>query len=214
MARLDSSGEGFRGKKGGKVYYKVNGKTYAKEYTETVKGEPSLLQQFYFEKFRLVMAFLKPLKIPLEYGFQKFKVGMRTGLNVATSYVLNHGMNYVGDTCEVDPSKVLVSSGMLTGIDRGRMQWLTPDQVSIEWDDNSYIGNARKSDRAMALLYNPETLNSYYVLSGNFRFTGQQSVQVYDGEKEVGKLHGYLSFFKVSKKGVYEFSNSVYLGII
>ncbi|WP_370567407.1 DUF6266 family protein [Echinicola sp. 20G] len=217
MAKADGIFSKLRGKVGGVVFYVVDGETYVREYVEEPKvGEPSPIQQLYRNKFGMASHFLRPLKIPIEFGFQAFRKGMRTGLNAAMGHTVRNAFYGGGvDPLQLVPAQVKLSMGPLTGAKNAQVSWADDEHVRFSWENNIGEGSAGHFDQAMLVLYNAEDQRVEYVLEGDFRSAGQQDVKVLRGKEHEGKLHAYISFHHYSsRKKKRTFSDSEYLGLV
>ncbi|WP_186755938.1 DUF6266 family protein [Echinicola salinicaeni] len=217
MAKADGIFSKLRGKVGGVVFYVVDGKTYVRQHIDEPKiSEPTPLQQVYRNKFGMASHFLRPLKIPIEFGFQAFRKGMRTGMNVAMGYTVKNAFYGGGvDPLQLIPAQVKLSMGSLTGARNAQVSWVDDEQVSFSWENNIGEGSAGHFDQAMLVLYNAEDQRVEYVLEGDFRSAGQQEVKVLRGKEHEGKLHAYISFHHYSRRyKTREFSDSQYLGMV
>ena len=217
MAKADGILSKLKGKIGGIVFYEVNGETYARQHNEEPKiGEPSPIQQLYRNKFGMASHFLRPLKVPIEFGFQAFRKGMRTGMNVAMGYTVKNAFYGGGvDPLQLIPAQVKVSMGPLTGAKNALVNWVDDDHVRFSWENNIGDGSARHFDQAMLVLYNAEDQRVEYVLEGSSRSSEHEDVKVLRGKVHEGKLHAYISFHHYSRRyKTREFSDSQYLGMV
>ncbi|WP_394370980.1 DUF6266 family protein [Echinicola marina] len=217
MAKADGIFSKLRGKIGGVVFYVVDGKTYVRQHNDEPKiGEPSPIQQLYRNKFSMASHFLRPMKIPIEFGFQAFRKGMRTGMNAAMGYTTKNAFYGGGiDPLQLLPDKVKISLGPLTRAKNAQVSWADDEHVRFSWENNNGEGSARHSDKVMLVLYNAEDQRVEYVLEGSFRSTGQQEVKVLGGKGHEGKLHAYISFHHHSRRyKTRSFSDSQYLGMV
>ncbi|WP_394354473.1 DUF6266 family protein [Echinicola arenosa] len=217
MAKADGIFSKLRGKVGGVVFYVVDGETYVREYVEEPKvGEPSPIQQLYRNKFGMASHFLRPLKVPVEFGFQDFRKGMRTGMNAAIGHAAKNAFYGGGvDPLQLIPAQLKVSMGPLTGARSAQVSWLDDEHVRFSWENNIGEGSARHFDQAMLVLYNAEDQRVEYVLEGSYRSKEHEDVKVLRGKEHEGKLHAYISFHHYSRRTKKRtFSDSEYLGLV
>jgi len=82
--------------------------------------------------------------------------------------------------------------------------------ITISWDDNSSIGSAKPTDKALIAIVNPEKAEAITDTAGAERTAGTHTVTVptnWNGDD----VEVYLGF--ISEEGK-EVANSVYLGTI
>ncbi|MBS9525646.1 hypothetical protein KI659_16630 [Litoribacter alkaliphilus] len=214
MAKADGPEKHYRGKTGSLVYYRVKGVTYVRKHVEKIAAKPpTKLQEYGQRKFRLAGEFFKPLKIPVEFGFQQQANGMRTGTHLACGWAIKNGFKGSLEDSTLDPSLVKVSGGTLTGALSPSVRWAGVGKVLFEWEDNSNLGSARRDDQVMVTLYNVEDKAVFFVLEGNFRWERQQVVSIFRHDLHVGKLEAYISFSRpLAKNKTRDLSDSVYVG--
>ncbi|WP_143961784.1 DUF6266 family protein [Litoribacter populi] len=216
MAKAEGAGKDFRGKKGNSIYYKVKGKTYAKEVSEKEPKERTPLQKLYISKFSQTNTYLSRIKEVIDFGFQDAGSGMKFPIDVASGQVMNNAFREEPGRFVLQPEDVLISMGVLTGPNGGSVRWIEEDSsVLFEWEDNSGMGSAKSTDRALLLLYNAEDGKSFYVLQGNRRKEGKMEIGISFPQLHKGKLHAYMAFSAFNRgRKKYKISNSVYLGLI
>ncbi|WP_394369613.1 DUF6266 family protein [Echinicola shivajiensis] len=217
MAKADGILSKIKGKIGGVIFYEVNGETYVRQHNDDPKiGDPSPIQQLYRNKFGIASHFLRPLKVPVEFGFQAFRKGMRTGMNAAMGHAVKNAFYGGGvDPLQLVPAQVKLSMGPLTGSKNAQVGWLDDEHVRFSWENNIGEGSAGHFDQAMLVLYNIENQRVQYVLEGGSRSKAQQEVKVFRGKEQEGKLHAYISFHHYSRRSkTREFSDSQYLGLV
>lgn len=157
-------------------------------------------------KFTATLEFLQPNKDFINVGYKSFAI-KQTAFNAAMSYVLNNAIIGVTPDFSVDYSSALLSKGILSKALNPTADLTTAGQVSFSWDDNSSENNAKRTDKAMLLVYNPIKNESTYQLAGAERMTGTDVLIIpntYAGDT----VELFMAFVSVDGK----VSNSSYIG--
>ncbi len=157
-------------------------------------------------KFSATIEFLQPNKDFINVGYKSFAI-KQTPFNAAMSYVLNNAIIGIAPDFSVDYSSALLSKGILSKALNPLADLSTAGQVSFSWDDNSTENNAKRTDRAMLLVYNPMKNESTYQLAGVDRITGTEVLVIpnsYTGDT----VEMFMAFVSLDGK----VSNSSYLG--
>lgn len=157
-------------------------------------------------KFSATIEFLQPNKDFVNVGYKSFAI-KKTPFNAAMSYVLNNAIIGIAPDFSVDYSSALLSKGILSKALNPSADLSTAGQVSFSWEDNSTENNAKRTDRAMLLVYNPMKNESTYQLAGADRITGTDVLVIpntYAGDT----VELFMAFVALDGK----VSNSSYLG--
>ena len=157
-------------------------------------------------KFTATLEFLQPNKDFINVGYKSFAI-KQTAFNAAMSYVLNNAIIGVSPDFSVDYSSALLSKGILSKALNPTADLTTAGQVSFSWDDNSTENNAKRTDKAMLLVYNPIKNESTYQLAGAERITGTDVLVIpntYAGDT----VELFMAFVSLDGK----VSNSSYIG--
>lgn len=157
-------------------------------------------------KFSATIEFLQPNKDFVNVGYKSFAI-KKTPFNAAMSYVLNNAIIGIAPDFSVDYGSALLSKGILSKALNPSADLSTAGQVSFSWDDNSTENNAKRTDRAMLLVYNPMKNESTYQLAGADRITGSEVLVIpntYAGDT----VELFMAFVALDGK----VSNSSYLG--
>ena len=158
-------------------------------------------------KFTASLEFLQPNIDFVKVGYKNFAV-KRSEFNAAMSYVLNNAITGVAPDFEVLYSDALLSRGNLATPSDALFDLSNQGEVGFTWSDNSAGGNANATDKAMLLAYNPMKRESAFILEGESRSVGSQTLPIpssYSGDD----LHIFMAFISEDGERV---SNSVYLG--
>jgi hypothetical protein len=129
--------------------------------------------------------------------------------NAATSYTLANAITGAYPDYSIDASKVLVPRGSLTPAANTNAT-SAGGNIDIMWDDNSGVGSAKPTDRALVAVLNPAKAEAITTTEGTERMTGTQTVPV-PADWSGDSVEIYLGF--VSEDGK-EVSNSVHLGTL
>ena len=197
---------GFSGKVGSVGGGTWNGITYMRSLPSNVKNPRTEKQLSQRSKFALTVKFLKPIHPYLRVGFKGF-AGGQTAFNAAMSYHLSNAISGEYPNYELDFTKALVSCGSLVTAEKVEAT-LVDGRVTFTWIDNSGIGNASPTDRAMPLVFNSTRNEAVYIKAGDARAEESTYLNLpshwLDDEIQI-----YLGF--ISDDGL-NVANSVYLG--
>ena len=201
---------GFSGKVGNVVGSSWKGISYMRSLPQHYHNPNTEGQVEQRTKFKVASQFLRPLNDFLRTGF-KTCAHHRLPINAAMAYTLAHAIK--GTTpldYAIDQTKVLVSRGGLTPAANAEADTGPGDfQVNFHWSDNSGIGSAKATDKALLLVYNPAKAEAFYATAGNSR--SEEGQEVFVPADWLGDdAYAYLGF--ISQNGR-EVSNSTYLGI-
>jgi hypothetical protein len=199
---------GFSGKVGTVVGGSWKGISYMRSLPQKVKNPRTQGQRSQRSKFALTLNLLKPMTALLRTGW-KLYAHRQSPFNAATSYTLANAITGTYPDYSVDVSKVLVSRGALTPATNGSATD-TGGSVAISWDDNSGVGSAKQTDKALIAILNLEKGEAITNDAGAERNTGTQTVLL-PADWSGDEVQAYLGF--VSEDGK-EVANSVYLGAI
>lgn len=155
---------GFSGKVGTVVGANWRGKDIIRSLPKESQKEPSEKQLLQQAKFKLAVAFLQPLKTILSQYFGSGS-GVKSRVNLATSYTINEAMQVVAGIPELMYNKVLITKGELTGFQNAMLSTQVGGVLDLEWEDNSVQGNASPSDQVSLVSYCKE-LNDFQIFEG------------------------------------------------
>jgi hypothetical protein len=210
MGRInDGISGGFSGKVGTVVGGKWNGIDYMRSRVANFKDAKSTAQQNQRARFLTVVQFLSPLKDFLPMGFKSRAVHM-SSYNAATSYHLEMAITGTFPDFGIDYSKVKVSLGKLPGALNPAAVSISANEIGFTWDNNSAKVGAMANDNAVLLVYNPIKQNALWVVSGQTRIGGGQTITLpasFSGDE----VHCYLSFQKANQTVI---SDSQFVGSV
>jgi hypothetical protein len=199
---------GFSGKVGTVVGASWKGIAYMRSLPQHVKNPRTEGQVSQRTKFALVLSLLKPMTTFLRTGW-KLYAHKQSPFNAATSYTLANAIIGTYPDYEIDPSKVLVSRGSLTPAANASAATIG-GSIEFSWDDNSGVGSAKQTDKALIAIVNAAKGEAITDTAGAERTAGSQTVALptdWDGDT----VEVYLGFVSEDNR---EVSNSVYLGAI
>lgn len=206
MGKLENGPHGHvSGKVGNTVSYTRKGQNIIRTIG-VIKKKPTVNQLAVRQRMKLVTEFLKPVLPFINMGFQ-FVVADTTRYphNEAVSYNFRNAVEGQYPNYAIDYTKVKVSAGDLEPAINPTVKKM-PVGVEFSWDTPELDDFARKRDRAMLLIYCPNTNNAYYVLNGALRSEGKDIVEL--PEKMINQnIEAYISFISGDSKSV---SDSVY----
>lgn len=143
---------GFSGKVGTVVGANWRGKDVMRSLPKPSQKEPTEKQLLQQAKFKLAVAFLQPLKTIQSQYFGSGS-GVKSRVNMATSYTINEAMQVVAGIPELVYNKVLITKGELTGFQNAVLSTQPGGFLELEWEDNSTQGNASATDEVSLVSY-------------------------------------------------------------
>ncbi|TDX86158.1 DUF6266 family protein [Epilithonimonas xixisoli] len=143
---------GFSGKVGTVVGANWRGKDVMRSLPKPSQKEPTEKQLLQQAKFKLAVAFLQPLKTIQSQYFGSGS-GVKSRVNMATSYTINEATQVVAGVPELVYNKVLITKGELTGFQNAILSTQAGGFLELEWEDNSTQGNASPTDEVSLVSY-------------------------------------------------------------
>lgn len=200
--------DGFSGKLGPVVGFNRNGAAFTRRLPHTVHNPRTLGQRSQRSKLSLVIRLLRPLAPLLRLSW-KLYAHNQLPFHAATAYTMANAITgtYPGQT--IDPDKVLVSCGNLTPAS-GVAANLTDGKIQFTWENNSGIGNARQTDKAIVAVINLGKGEAVTGAEGAERSAETYTIAIPAGWTG-DEIDVYLGF--ISKDGK-EASNSTYVGCV
>jgi len=199
---------GFSGRVGTVVGGSWKGIAYMRSLPQKVKNPRTIGQKSQRTKFSLALALLQPLTAFLRTGW-KLYAHKKSPFNAAMSYVLANVITGEYPDYSVDASKLLVSRGALIPAVNPTAE-ITGDNFVFSWEDNSGIGTAKPTDKALIAILNQTKGEAIIDTAGAKRSAGTQTV-ILPGDWAGDNVDVYLGFISEDGK---EVANSVYLGCI
>ena len=210
MGKLDNGAYGHvSGKIGNLVSYTLNGTNVIRKIGRSTKP-PTNAQRAVQQKLKLVNEFLNPIfgfiKVGFSFAAEEIK---KYPHNVALSYNIKKAITGEYPNLSVDYSKAMVSMGTLTPAINPVVSKLE-NGIEFTWEVASDMDWNSKNDRAMLLLYFPDSSNAIYFLSGAKRAEGRDFIvlpPVYLTEV----IQCYIAFYADDKESL---SDSVWVGAL
>ncbi|MCE5331492.1 MAG: DUF6266 family protein [Bacteroidales bacterium] len=199
---------GFSGKVGTVIGGSWKGISYMRSQAQSVKNPRTDGQLSQRSKFALALDFLKPLTDIVRTGF-KLYTNKQTAFNAAMSYTLANAISGDYPDYELNFASALISRGSLTSATNG-VATSANGSVTVTWGDNTGVGTAKATDKALIAVLNADKGEAVTVSAGEARSTVTQTVSVpadWVGEE----VQVYLGFISADAK---EVANSVYLGAV
>jgi hypothetical protein len=200
---------GFSGKVGTGVGASWKGIAYMRSLPLKVRNPRTPAQLNQRSKFAVTLSFLKPMTGILRMGW-KLYAHKQSPFNAAMSYTIDNAITGAYPNFAIDPSKVLISRGALSPALNGSATPAAGGSIYVEWEDNSGLGTAKQTDKALIAILNPGKSEAYLEIAGAGRSETTSSANL--PTDWVGNtVHAYLGF--ISEDGR-EVGNSVFLGTI
>ena len=152
---------GFSGKVGTVVGGTWKGIDYMRSkssYRNTNPSEAQLAQQI---KFALCIRFVSSMSTLLELSFNSYAV-KKTGINSALSYTLKNAVTGTYPTYTLLYANALVSRGDLPNVLGAAVVSGAASIVTFSWTDNSGVGIAKPTDKAILVAYCPDLNQCIY----------------------------------------------------
>lgn len=182
---------GFSGKVGPVTGSSWKGKPYMKARPEKMTNPRSPGQLDHRGRFTAAIRFLSPMKKFLGAGFTEMAVD-KTAFNAAMAWNYRHAVMGAYPDFSIDYSRVLVSQGTLAGAWNPEVR-ASDGQIHFSWQNNADNMEVMDSDKALLLIYNAARQKTIFVMGGNTRDSGSQSVDLPD--LFIGDVvHCYIAF--------------------
>ncbi len=197
---------GFSGKVGPVIGSSWKGKAVIKGRALSYNDANSEAQQQTRAKLKLLSQFTSATYGFVSVGFKSQATDI-TEQNASIRYNFADGITGTWPNYQLNYSKLLLARGKVDNPYNTTAQVQGTD-LSFSWTDNSGIGNALETDKAMFVVYNSDKKQSIYDTEASDRSTRQASVSLpssWTGDTvEV--------YFAMRRNDSDETSNSLYLG--
>jgi hypothetical protein len=199
---------GFSGKVGSVVGGSWKGISYMRGKAVSIKNPKTLQQMEHRTKFALALSVLQPITAFIRVGFKRY-AHRKSEFNAAMSYTMKHAIVGTYPDYTIDYPSLLVSRGTLTGANSATAT-AAAGRINLAWADNTGIGEAQPTDKAMAVAINPAKGEAAYITDGALRSARSEELLVspYWAGDEV---EVYLAFISENGKDV---ASSVHLGSV
>jgi len=158
-------------------------------------------------KFADAQFWLRPLLAFVREGFKGYSL-QSEGFIAAKSYLLLNAFEGAPPNFTINPSLVRVSFGDLPLSNNIAVEQIAVDQLQFTWDP-ARVEGASPLDQAMLLAYDVENAAAYFTVTGQFRNTGSDTLQI--APKTGRTYHLYFAFSAADRSRQ---SHSLYLGEI
>lgn len=145
---------GFQGKVGTVIGSTWRGEDIIKALPKKRADNPSELQKLQRIKFKAVSEFLNPVRDTVSKYFSN-DVGVKSRYNLATSYHLLNAVEVTDEVATILFNRVMLSKGTLFSFQNPTVV-PTGTEVTLNWEDNSLMGNAKAEDSVNVVFYSKE----------------------------------------------------------
>lgn len=200
---------GFSGKVGTVIGGSWKGISYMRSQAQSVSNPRTEGQVNQRTKFTLALEFLKPITDAIRVGF-KLYAQKQTAFNAAMSYTLANAISGTSSSdYSLEYANALISRGSLTSAVNGAAT-VSSGNIVITWDDNSDVGSATSTDKAIIVALNASKSEAITDTAGATRSAGTQTIGV-PSDWSGDEVQVYLGFVSEDSK---EVANSDYLGAV
>jgi Family of unknown function (DUF6266) len=199
---------GFSGKVGNVIGGNWKGIDYmrSKSGRRNFKATQRQLEQQL--KFALAIRFVQSFSGLAEISFGNFAV-RKTGVNSALSYTLKNAIGGAYPAFNIAYPNVLVSRGDMPNVLAPAVTVGAAGLVTWSWTDNSGVGIARATDKALLAAYCPAFNQCIYTTAGADRsvLTDRLNLGSFSGQE----VHTWIGFISESGQNV---ASSIYTGMV
>lgn len=197
---------GFSGKVGNVVGGTWKGIDYMRSKSNRTNFNPSQAQLEQQLKFGLSIRFVQSMSGLLELSFRNFAIKM-TGINSALSYTLKNAVAGTYPVYNIVYSDVLVSRGDLPNVLGPAVVSGAASVVSFSWTDNSGVGIAKPTDKAILAAYCPAFNQCIYTTGSASRsaLTDDLNLATFSGQL----VETYIGFISEDGRNI---ASSIYTG--
>lgn len=197
---------GFRGKVGTVIGSTWRGEDIIRALPRRGADNPTELQKIQRLKFKAVSEFLNPVRSTVSTYFGS-EAGVKSRYNLATSYHLTNAVEVTGETAEILFNRVMISKGTLSGFQNITAAH-TGTEVTLQWEDNSLMNNAKAEDTVNAVFHSPD-LKAFFVYENVAARADLTAVVTLPANLAGTAVEGYAFLYSGASKIS---ANSVYLG--
>ena len=198
---------GFEGKVGTVVGGRWKGIDYMRHKGRKSKKPFTLAQLEQQAKFALVTKFVHKIGRLLMTSFRD--TPQLTGINAAFSYTYLNALTGLYPSYQLDYSKVIISKGELQNALLPVATAAGNGKVKFDWQDNSGDTLANADDKAIMVVYCPETNQAVYTSTGADR---KSKTDLLNAGNLTGKtVQTWLSFISADEMN---YATSIYTGEI
>jgi len=159
---------GFSGKVGNVVGGNWKGIDYMRSKSNRTNFNFSQAQLEQQLKFGVSIRFVQSMSGLLSISFRNYAI-KQTGINSALSYTLKNAVTGTYPVYSIDFPSVLVSRGDLPNVLAPAVTMGAGSLLTFSWTDNSGVGIAEASDKAVLVAYCPQMNQSIYTTGSALR---------------------------------------------
>jgi hypothetical protein len=157
---------GVSGKIGNVVGGSWKGIDYLRIMPASVANPKTPAQVDQRSKFVTVLKFLQSITPFLRVGYKTQAIKM-TQFNAAMSDTLKNSVTGTYPNYVIDYGNVLLSKGSLPNVLNPSAASVIPgNNIAVSWTDNSGMGDATATDKAMVVVYCPDLNDATYITEG------------------------------------------------
>jgi hypothetical protein len=198
---------GFSGKVGNVVGGNWKGIDYMRSKASRRNFKPTQAQLEQQLKFALVVRFIQTITALVEISFGDFAV-RKTGFNSAVSYTLKNAVTGTYPVFNLQYADVLVSRGDLPNVLSPAVTVAGGSLLTWAWTDNSGVGIARPTDKALLVAFCPAFNQCIYTTGSASRsaVTDSLDLRSFTGQD----VHTWIGFISEDGQNV---ASSLYTGM-
>ena len=197
------------GKIGNIIGYSLNGKQVFRSMSRKRTKPPTFVQQGHQMRFGLVVHFLTPLNSLINKGYGNGK-GKISQFNQCVAYHIKNGVKGIFPDLEIDYSKVVLTTGRLSGAHNGEVFSDGSASLNFSWIESLRSGMDGGTDNVIPVVYNPSKDRHEFLRTISDR-ASQCAVLNVPMEFSGDTVHCWLVFISADGK---DFSTSSYLGTV
>lgn len=199
---------GFSGKVGTVVGGTWKGISYMRSMGNKKTSKVSDAQLEQQAKFGLMIKFIRKFTPLINTTFKDFANGI-TAPNAALSFNIRNGIAGVYPSFSIAYNLILLSRGYLLNATSPSATAGATGIVNFHWTDNSGNGMAKADDKAILIIYAPDTDEAVYTMAGANRSAGADSLTVHSFSGKT--VQTWLAFVSADGKNI---SDSVFTGAV
>jgi hypothetical protein len=197
---------GFSGKVGNVIGGNWKGIDYMRSKSSRRNFKPTQPQLEQQLKFTLAIRFVQTFSGLVEISFGNFAV-RKTGFNSAVSYTLKNAIAGTYPVYSIQYANALVSRGDLPNVLAPAVTAAANSQLTWSWTDNSGVGIARATDKALLVVYCPAFNQCIYTTGSASRNSLTDSLDL--GSFKGQEVHTWIGFISEDGENV---AGSLYTG--
>lgn len=197
---------GFSGKVGNVVGGNWKGIDYMRSKANRRNFTPTQAQLEQQVKFALAIRFIQTMSGLAEISFNSFAV-RKTGVNSAVSYTLRNAIAGSYPVYSIQYPDALVSRGDLPNVLAPSVAPAAAGIITWNWTDNSGVGIAKATDKALLVAYCPALNQCIYTTGSASRsaVTDSLNLSAFSGQQ----VQTWIGFISLDSQNV---ANSIFTG--